>query len=147
MDLFFAYGSLLTGTGNPQVDEAMSGGTEELGPGFIHARLYELGGYPGAVPGLAAPGTDPADPPTVWGRLFAVRDPEAFFALLDDYEDFRPQAPEAGEFFRTTTHIHLPRATRPVMGQIYFFNRRVAESQRIRSGDYSAFRKFQEQAD
>lgn len=70
-----------------------------IGPATIHARVYNLGEYPGAVLDASAP--------PLPGHLFAVPDAQTL-AALDSYEDFRPADPAASLFLRVATTATLP---------------------------------------
>lgn len=142
--LLFVYGSLLLATGEAPVDEILSGKSRSLGMGYIHARLYDLGEYPGAKPFKPlAPGKVKL-PPKVWGRLLAFPDPDPVFAVLDPYEGFDRRAPLTSEFVRSTAAVILPEAGRTLMSQVYFFNPPVEGKKPIPSGDYLAFKHAKE---
>jgi gamma-glutamylcyclotransferase (GGCT)/AIG2-like uncharacterized protein YtfP len=70
-----------------------------LGLATIHAKLYNLGEYPGVV-------LDPTASHTVAGELFSIPD-AATLALLDAYEDFRSHDPANSLFLRTQTTATL----------------------------------------
>jgi gamma-glutamylcyclotransferase (GGCT)/AIG2-like uncharacterized protein YtfP len=89
-----------------------------IGPATIHARLYNLGAYPGAV-------LDSTAPPLP-GELFAVPDAETL-AALDAYEDFRPADPASSLFLRVETTATLPNGSRHPC-QIYVYNREAPDS-------------------
>ncbi len=141
-ELFFAYGSLLRETGNLQVDKAMAEAGDNLGRGFIGGRLYDLGEFPGALPAEGA--LPEATEGQVWGRLIALRDPAAFFAMMDDYEVFLPGQPRESEFIRSKTRIFLPDAATSYTGHVYFYNQSVAGKPIIPNGDYLAYRQAKE---
>ena|GEM_PF-1508561 len=74
--LLFAYGTLLTGTGDPVLDRVFRHGTRDLGPAWISGCLVELDGYPGATPG----------PGRIHGRLFRLYAGTRLLSRLDRYE-------------------------------------------------------------
>jgi gamma-glutamylcyclotransferase (GGCT)/AIG2-like uncharacterized protein YtfP len=90
-----------------------------LGPATIHARVYNLGEYPGAVLDDRDDQPDPTAPPLP-GHLFAVPDSQTL-AALDRYEDFRPHDPAASLFLRVETTATLPDGTRHTC-QVYVYN-------------------------
>lgn len=145
MELLFAYGSLLLKTGNMQVDKAMSQAGEILGRGFIRARLYDLGQYPGA---LELAGTkEGAEPEArVWGRLLALRDPAAFFAIVDEYEGYFRERPQDSEFIRVETLVFLPETSKSYTSHVYYYNQSVQGKEAILNGDYLAFRQSKERS-
>lgn len=130
--LLFVYGSLLKATGLPEVDAALAG-ARSLGRGFIHARLYSLGGYPGAKPVPAAR----ARASKVWGRLLRLRAPEALQAL-DRYEGCDARFPQRGEFVRVEAPVTLC-SGRVRRAQVYFYNQALRGKRPIPSGDYLDF--------
>jgi gamma-glutamylcyclotransferase (GGCT)/AIG2-like uncharacterized protein YtfP len=140
--LLFVYGSLLLPTGDPMVDEAMSK-SRSLGLGHIHARLYDLGAYPGAK--YSAPGASKS-PPRVLGRLLAIADPGPFFQVLDRYEGFDFSQPRASEFVRSTTAVTLKESGRTVLSQVYFYSPHTRGKQEITSGDYLEYLQAKERS-
>lgn len=135
--LLFVYGSLLLPTGDPIVDETMSK-AQGLGLGQIHARLYDLGDYPGAK--YSAPGTAKL-PPKVLGRLLGITNPDPFFQILDRYEGFDRTKPLTSEFVRSTTAVTLVESGRTVLSQVYFYSPHTRGKKLITSGDYLAFKQ------
>lgn len=140
--LLFVYGTLLLPTGEPLVDAAMSQ-ARSLGLGRIHARLYDLGDYPGAK--YCAPGKS-GIPPMVLGRLLGIADPEPFFQVLDRYEGFDPAKPLASEFVRSTTAVTLVDSGRTVFSLVYFYRPDTRGKPLIASGDYLAFKHARDRA-
>jgi gamma-glutamylcyclotransferase (GGCT)/AIG2-like uncharacterized protein YtfP len=161
--LLFTYGTLMLTTGIAAVDAATRDAGESLGRGFILGRLFDLGEYPGAVPmpgsqgpgpgrpgspavagfagaGLADAGLQEAleDAPKVWGRLIRLKDPVAFYRIIDAYEGFDPAKAAESEFVRAETTVHLPEAGKRFLSQVYFYNFPISGKQAIGSGDYLA---------
>jgi gamma-glutamylcyclotransferase (GGCT)/AIG2-like uncharacterized protein YtfP len=66
--------------------------------GTIRAHLYNLGAYPGVVLDDTAP--------EVSGEVFLVPD-DSTLAILDAYEDFRPNDPANSLFLRTKAVVTL----------------------------------------
>jgi gamma-glutamylcyclotransferase (GGCT)/AIG2-like uncharacterized protein YtfP len=135
--LLFAYGTLLQPTGDPDVDAAV-GSAARLGAGYIHARLYDLGDYPGAQP---VPEAGTRARPKVWGSLLGFADPAPVFAVLDRYEGCVPGEPRAGEFRRAPAPVTLPASGRTLLAQAYFYNPSAQGKPLIVSGDYQAHRR------
>lgn len=140
-NLLFVYGSLLLPTGEAGVDETLAVSSLSLGVGYIHGRLYDLGGYPGAKP---VPPDAPGGSERVWGKLLALIHPDTVFAALDRFEGYDYQSPLTSEFIRSTTTVILPDANRTVQSQVYFYNLPIAEKPCIPSGDYLAFKYSKE---
>ena len=116
-NLLFIYGTLHPARA-PREIAAAARRLELMGPATIHAHLYNLGEYPGAI-------LDPTATP-IPGELFTVPD-AATLAALDTYEDFRPNDPTNSLFIRTKTTATLPDGTRQPCW-VYVYNREVQGS-------------------
>jgi gamma-glutamylcyclotransferase (GGCT)/AIG2-like uncharacterized protein YtfP len=88
-------------------------------------RLYDLGPYPGAVPGDE----------TIHGELFRLRDSTAW-SLLDRYEGFDPDHEEASLFVRRSVSLTVP-ADR--IAQVYWYNGPLSGHKQVSSGDWAAY--------
>ncbi|MBK5935932.1 gamma-glutamylcyclotransferase [Halorhodospira sp. 9621] len=129
----FAYGTILAGADDPQVQAAIQRYTERIDEGWIRGRLYDLGPFPGAVPRL------PQDSRETWvrGVLLTVLDPRRVFRVLDPYEDCDPQRPRAGLYRREQVAAHPASAPEaPLTCQIYWINRVPPYARLIDSGDW-----------
>jgi gamma-glutamylcyclotransferase (GGCT)/AIG2-like uncharacterized protein YtfP len=71
-----------------------------VGEGFVRGRLYDLGGYPGAVPDANAPGR-------IFGTVMELPDDPEFLRRLDAYEECDPQSPETSEYVRELREVEL----------------------------------------
>lgn len=110
----FIYGTLHPSRAPREIAHAARRLTS-IGPATIHARLYNLGAYPGAI-------LDPNAQPLP-GELFAVPD-AGTLAALDAYEDFRPTDPAASLFLRVETTATTPDgAHHPCW--VYVYNRKI----------------------
>lgn len=115
--LLFIYGTLYPDRAPAEIAAAARRLTPH-GSATIHARLYNLGAYPGAV-------LDPAAP-AVAGHLFTVPD-AATLAALDAYEDYRSDSPAGSLFLRVETTATTPDgAHHPCW--VYVYNREVPGS-------------------
>ena len=76
--LLFVYGTLRRAVGAPAY-QLFSAHADHVDDGYVSARMYDLGDYPGVV--LSAD-----DSERVYGELYALRTPEPTLALLDRYE-------------------------------------------------------------
>ena len=94
----FLYGSLLTATADHDLNRRMRRLLRRARPATIRARLYDLGGYPGAI--VSRDETE-----RVYGKLVTIQDPY-LLRRLDRYEDHRRHDPGRGEFQRTTIRAH-----------------------------------------
>lgn len=83
--------------------------------------LYDLGDYPGLVPGGG----------TVAGELYALADPRAL-ARIDDFEDVVPGDPAASLYRRERWRMVTP----DVEAWVYVYNRPVVGRRRVPGGDW-----------
>jgi len=124
-DLVFFYGTLMSGfkrRGRDRIDSKLT----PVGRGWIHASLFDLGLYPGAIP---------ASDTKVWGELHRMTDSDAVLRELDLIEGFTAAEPDASLYVRSETPVtlqdgHLETAW------TYFYNAPLGGAQRIESGDY-----------
>ena len=135
--LLFAYGTLMLATGIPDVDSALRDAGPSLGRGWIPGRLFDLGEYPGAV--APEDGAGDEDAPKVWGRLMHLKDPAAFYSVIDRYEGFDASDTAGSEFVRATARMFLPGHDRGIVCQVYWYNLSVRGKPVIHSGDYLAY--------
>lgn len=129
-EYLFVYGTLRRGaqTGNRLLPSHL---IEFVGSGLYQGKLFELGGYPGAVP------SDASDD-QIKGEVYLLREePLAILDRLDEYEGCSPRQPEPYEYKRVQTEILLEGGS--VMAWVYLFNRSTAKRKRIVSGDYLEF--------
>jgi gamma-glutamylcyclotransferase (GGCT)/AIG2-like uncharacterized protein YtfP len=86
--------------------------------------LYDLGRFPGAVPGDG----------TVHGELFRLDDPSVW-SILDRYEGYDPDA-AASLFVRRRVSLRRPEGQ---TAWVYWYNGTVADPPRVPSGDWAAY--------
>lgn len=122
--LLFVYGSLRPSLARGRPLELVAD-LEHRGVASVPGDLYDLGDYPGLVPGDGR----------VWGDLLRPPDAERL-ALLDDYEECGGPNP----LFRRVvlTASRGDGSCCPVWA--YRYERSVAGGRRIPGGDYAAFR-------
>lgn len=124
-DLVFFYGTLMAG-----FDRRRRAGIDDkltyVGRGSIHAALFDLGLYPAAVP---------APEGTVWGEVYAMREPDAVLAALDQIEGYSPTDPDTSLYTREQTEVRLPDGS-SARAWVYFYNAPLGQAQAIESGDY-----------
>jgi gamma-glutamylcyclotransferase (GGCT)/AIG2-like uncharacterized protein YtfP len=115
----FVYGSLRRG--EPTFAELGLGRSlEYIGDAAIAGDLYDIGDYPGAIPGAGL----------VRGEIYLIKDP-AILHAVDDYEEFDPEDPDRSLFVRHRVCV-------PEVGEAwtYFYNGSHAKLRRIRSGEW-----------
>lgn len=126
-ELLFVYGTLRRGAKHP-LHAVLAENAEFVGMGTFQGRLYDVGGYPGAVP--SENGTD-----VVKGEVYALRDPQRVLRVLDRYEGCASDDPHPTEFRRVQAPITLENG-RQVMAWIYLYNWPTQGLTPIPSGDY-----------
>lgn len=100
----FVYGTLMSGAptalGRAQ-RLRLARESDSLGPASIaHARLYDLGRYPGATPGGG-------EDDLVHGEAVLLSAPEPTLAWLDAYEAIAPGKRDQNEYERTVREVRL----------------------------------------
>lgn len=127
-EYLFAYGTLIDGN-TPREIAATLKQLKPVGKGYIFARLYDLGEYPGAV-------LDDSKHHKVFGKIFELSADRRLLERLDDYEAFDPKRPAGSLFVRKRTAINRTNQP-PLTGWVYEYNREVNSSSVIKSGHYS----------
>jgi len=128
----FVCGTLRSGLAPDEVAGLMRS-MHRIGVASVPGRLYDLGDYPGAV-------LDPTCESKIIGEVFQLPDDGAAVEALDAYEGIDPQDPDAGMFVRREAEITLEDGAK-LQCWIYVYNREVASSTLITSGDYLWHRK------
>jgi gamma-glutamylcyclotransferase (GGCT)/AIG2-like uncharacterized protein YtfP len=124
-DLVFFYGTLMSGfkrRGRDRIDGQLT----PVGRGWIHAALFDLGLYPGAIP---------ASDTKVWGEVHRMTDCDAVLRELDLIEGFTAGEPDASLYVRSETPVTVQDG-RLETAWTYFYNAPLGGAQRIESGDY-----------
>lgn len=91
----------------------------------IRGRLYDLGAFPGAVPGSG----------TVYGELFRVRTAKVW-SVLDRYEGYDPAHEEASLFVRRKVPLQSERDQR---AWVYWYNGPSEGHPRVPSGNWASY--------
>lgn len=124
-DFLFVYGTLQPGLAPTKIAR-VAAMLRPVGEGFVRGVLYDLGGYPGAVP-------DPEAKSRIAGTVMELPEDEGVLTRLDAYEGFDPQAPETSEFVRERQVVEL-KAGGTVECWFYRYNLPASSSQVIASG-------------
>lgn len=119
----FVYGTLRPGEPG-FVELGLADAVECLGPAQVVGTLYDLGDYPGFVPGGSA---------IVHGELLRPRD-EAVLAMLDHYEIYDPADPAGSEYLR----VAAVTSDSGVSVWIYVYNFPLVDARPITGGDWRA---------
>ncbi len=116
----FVYGTLLPGL----CRHAAMAGAVRRGSVWIEARLFDLGAYPGIVPGAGR----------VAGELYEVD--EALLSRLDVVEEYTPDVPADSLYLRRRVTVHGLAGGEPLSAWAYIYNRAVDGCVPIVHGDY-----------
>jgi gamma-glutamylcyclotransferase (GGCT)/AIG2-like uncharacterized protein YtfP len=126
----FAYGTLQPGCAPAQM-AALAAQLRPVGEGSIRGRLYDLGGYPGAVPDANTEGR-------IFGTVMELPEDPEILRRLDAYEECDPHAPDTSEYVRELREIKM--ATGGTLEcWFYRYNWKTDESRRIASGDWRTY--------
>ena len=123
----FVYGTLRRAANHP-LHAVLAQDAEFIGMGAFQGRLYDVGGYPGAVPS-----EDPTD--AVKGEVYVLRDPQRVLRVLDRYEGCGADDAPPTEFRRVRAPITLENGVQ-VEAWIYLYNWPTHGLTPIPSGDY-----------
>lgn len=125
--LLATYGTLMRAFGGPGQLGGTSAAVEAsfVAPCRIPGILYDLGRFPGAVPGDGV----------IEGELFRLRGPEVW-AALDQYEGYDPDREENSLFVRRRVSLDDP-ANRTAW--VYWYNGDPTDHPRVPSGDWAAY--------
>jgi gamma-glutamylcyclotransferase (GGCT)/AIG2-like uncharacterized protein YtfP len=99
---------------------------KEVGEGYIHGLLYDLGEYPGAIETSAST--------KIIGEVYAIRDQKAL-EKLDKIEEFNPEEVHKSLFIRKKTTVKL-KSGDEISAWVYFLSKQPKDAQLIKSGDY-----------
>ncbi|WP_375195141.1 gamma-glutamylcyclotransferase [Sphingobium sp.] len=124
--LLFVYGTLRPGHDGPMA-HWLAHVARHVGGATASGTLYHVDGYPAFVPGEAD---------VVRGDLFALPDPAAILAVLDEHEECSPHFPHPQEYRRERLTVRS--VAGPVEAWTYIYNRDVGALARIQSGDFLA---------
>ena len=121
--MIFVYGLLRPGFEGAE----LLGNAQSLGAATVVGQLYDLGGFPGLVPGDGL----------VHGEVCRV-DADRLPAL-DRFEDYDPDDPEGSLYVRVTSNAWLEATGDALSVQVYQYNRHVSPTGRIMDGDYAGY--------
>ncbi len=123
----FVYGTLQPGCAPPHIAD-LSAKLRPVGEGFVRGRLYDLGGYPGAVPDENATGK-------ILGTVMELPEDLGILRRLDAYEECDPNSPETSEYVRELREVELT-AGETLTCWFYRYNWKMDELRRVASGDW-----------
>lgn len=123
----FVYGTLRSSCNHPMHRKLLRNASL-LGNASLSGRLYDLGNYPGLIPGSNARYT-------VQGELYQLVNPGLLLATLDRYEGCHSRASGPPEYRREILEVN-DHSGESCMAWVYVYNWPVKKQQLIRSGDY-----------
>jgi gamma-glutamylcyclotransferase (GGCT)/AIG2-like uncharacterized protein YtfP len=131
----FVYGSLRQDAGHGMHHLLAAHDASLVGPATVRGELYTLGEYSGLVPR-----SDTTD--RVRGELYELEaaDVERALNALDDYEGLGDESSPPHEYRRELLPVEIGDG-RQVKAWAYVLNRSVEGLERIRSGDFVAWRR------
>jgi gamma-glutamylcyclotransferase (GGCT)/AIG2-like uncharacterized protein YtfP len=118
----FVYGTLRTSIEIP-VKEQIRGHVELIGEAEIKGKLYDMGGYPAAVP---------AGDGVIKGEVLKITDAEKVFGALDTYEGYNYQ--------RRQQEVTLPDGEK-ISAWVYWYVQSVEGKPTIEEKDYLEYLK------
>lgn len=124
-DLLFVYGTLRAGCDDPMAAWLQAVG-RLIGRGRARGSLYRVDGYPGMVAD---------DDGWVTGDIFALDDPSAALAVLDEHEQCSENWPEPREYRRERIMVVRDNHD-PVEAWAYIYAHDTRVLGRIESGDF-----------
>lgn len=95
----FVYGTLKRESGS-EMHRFLASHSEYIDNATIKGKLYEINGYPVAVPSNNAEDI-------INGEVYRLKDPTAVLACLDEYEECGGDFPEPPIYIRTVTQVKL----------------------------------------
>jgi len=128
-DYLFSYGTLLPEHAPPEISAAVSK-LRPLGKGTVSGVLYDLGEYPGAI-------LDSSSNQKIFGTVFRLPNDSTVLNELDQYEGFRPSAPNTSLFLRKRYPVRLS-SGRILSCWIYEYNGKRAAAPVVANGRYRA---------
>jgi gamma-glutamylcyclotransferase (GGCT)/AIG2-like uncharacterized protein YtfP len=123
----FAYGTLQPEYAPPAIAHVVAR-LRLVGNGFASGVLYDLGGYPGAVP-------DPSSNERIRGVVLQLPDDASVLRELDAFEEFYPDAPERSPFLRILHPVVLATGG-TLQCWVYVYNRNPASARILPDGIY-----------
>ncbi len=127
MNKLFVYGTLRSSR-IQSVIPGVAPYMKKMGMGYVKAKLFDLGEYPGAV--------NAEKPDKVFGEIIEISPDKLKFVLnaLDEYEEINKN-PSKSLFQRRMTIVNTDNGKR-IKAWIYWYNKEVNGFKEIKSGIY-----------
>ncbi len=126
-DYLFIYGTLRNELHASQ-RRALMQCCDYLETGYMRGKLYDMGGYPGAVESTNANDR-------IIGEIYKVHNGDELWPRLDTYEECDSRFPEPHEYIRKRVQVYTKKGER-IAAWMYLYNRDISSLKRIASGDY-----------
>ena len=127
-EYIFVYGTLRKGFNN-EFFKLLNKNAVLLGKGYIHAKLYDIGEYPGAIPFHNKNFI-------LKGEIYQFQNgSEKVLKLLDEYEGYLPLQNDNSEYRRELSNVRMENGE-IVKAWVYWYNFPVNDKVLINSGDY-----------
>ncbi len=104
---------------------------EFIADATLPGALYEISGYPGAVPSSG-------NSTLIIGELYLIAEPEPLLRRLDDYEECSKAYPAPREYSRAQYRVSCATGDSR-LAWVYAYNRPTDSLERIVSGDYRQY--------
>ena len=124
-EFLFAYGTLRPGMAPPDVAPLVDR-MQPAGEAFVSGVLYDFGHFPGAL-------LDRNSGSRIYGTVFRLPEEGGLLPLIDAYEEFEPDCPEASLFLRVTGVASLS-GGESLTCWIYVYNRQIGPAPIIEDG-------------
>lgn len=130
LEYIFVYGTLRKKSAT-KIHYLLARHCEYCSEGYMRGKLYEVGGYPGAIEsdGIGD---------KVHGELYTIVSSGEVLPQLDEYEACTDKFPEPHEFIRKKLPVNLAGGDE-VTAWVYVFNHDVSSLPHIESGDYASY--------
>lgn len=132
-EYLFVYGTLRRGF-RGRMARWLSARGRYIGRAILPGRLYDIGRYPGFVPGTDAGGE------TVVGDLYLLPHPAPLLRKLDAFEGIGSGQSRPYEYIRRRLPVRCE-GDSPVEAWVYLYNRSLAVRPLIPGGDYLKYRR------
>jgi len=126
-DYLFAYGTLQPGHAPAKIAPAAAN-LRLVGKGSVRGVLYDIGGYPGAVP-------NPRATTKIIGTVLELPGDPAVLRRLDSYEGYDPKSPATSEYIRERQTVELSDG-RTLACWFYRYNWKPDPARAIASGEW-----------
>ncbi len=136
-EYLFAYGTILHEPEDPHVAIAIDRYGEKVDVGYVRGKLYDIGGFPGAIP-LKKDEAHQAS--WVWGTILRLLSPKRVLPILDEYEEVDFNMPHSGVHRRERVEV-FPKSTpeEPIECYVYWINKIPSSAKLVKSGSWAKY--------